>query len=304
MDFSDLKKQMEKLKETAKVQQEKENKPSNVDERFFKPKKDSAGNISCVIRFLPQLDFSKPAYAEKRGHYIKINDKMLGFNCPEDIEKDSCPSCAKAKPFWSEYWAARNAHGKDHPSCKAALKNANIWTHNTQTVTNILVVQNPADPETEGKVFLYNMPKVVLEKYKQKLFPKDEMDEMVIIYHPIEGRNFKLDAYTKKPTSDTEFTDYDKSYFYDRQTSISSDEQVIMKVLNETYDIEKYLNETKPNIEEVKKKFSDFQKFLGVSNIKEKKEESKPQVNEEVVDDSLDEVEEVSMDDIDSLFGD
>jgi len=71
LDLKTLKSQMGKLGEVAKEIKEKESAIYNVDERFFKPTKDKLGNISCIIRFLPQLDFSKSPYIEKFGHYMK-----------------------------------------------------------------------------------------------------------------------------------------------------------------------------------------------------------------------------------------
>lgn len=306
MDFKDLKSKMEELKKTAKKIQEDENKSSNVDERFFKIKLDAAGNGSCLIRFLPQLDFSKAPYVKKTSHFIKASNKTLGFACPEYIEKGSCPACIEAKPYWDEYWAIRNAHGKDHPGCKEALKHANVYTANTQIITNILVIKNSADPETEGKVFLYSMPKTVFDKFKRKVMPSDELDEQVIVYDPLEGRNFKLSVFTKEINESTKMPDYSGSEFQDKTTAISDNEDIIMKVLNETYDLDKYLEESKPNIDDIKKKFAEFQKFLGKgSTIKEEKKFVKEENTNTQDDDfskEIDEVEEISMDEIDDLF--
>lgn len=315
MNLDQLKKQREKLAGVAKKLKDKESKSSNVDERFFRPKKDSAGNISCIIRFLPQIDFDKTPYVEKHGHFINASGKTFGCACTEIDEKGSCPVCEKSKPYWDEYWSVRNQHGKEHPGCKEALKGANNFTRNTQTVTNILVVQNPAEPETEGKVFLYNMGKVVLSKYKQKLFPEDELDEMVLIHDPFAGRNFKLSGKTKVVDENTSFIEYDDSYFYDRETPVSEDDEKLMQILNETYDLDKFLKESKPDKEDIKKRFNEFKKFLGIKDEEQKIEErdeysveskTKDSIIVDVEDDDLEleNIEEIEDDEFDSLFDD
>lgn len=307
MNLEQLKKQREKLAGVAKKLKEKESKQSNVDERFFRPKKDSAGNISCVIRFLPQIDFDKTPYVEKHGHFINASGKTFACVCTEINEKGTCPVCKKAKPHWDDYWSVRNQHGKEHPGCKAALKEANKFSRNTQTVTNILVVQNPAEPETEGKVFLYNMGKVVLSKYKQKLFPEDELDEMVLVHDPFAGRNFKLSGKTKVVDENTSFIEYDDSYFYDRELPIDESEEKILQILNETYDLDKYLEETKPNKEDIQKRFNEFKKFLGISEVSkvDKIEDSTDSIISDIDDElDIDDVEEIADDELDELFDD
>jgi len=308
LDLKDLKSQMSKLSEGVTKLKDKEEKKYDVDERFFRPTKDSAGNISCVIRFLPQSDFSKSPYAEKWGHFIKRSGKTFGCYCLNEGNNKGteCDVCEKAKPYWDEYWTVRNQHGKEHPGCKEALKGANIYTAKPQVVTNILVVKNPADPDTEGKTFLYNMPVEVLKKYKQKLFPKDDMDETSIVYHPVEGRDFKLDAYTKVVDENTQFNEYEGSYFFDKITPISDDENKIVQIINETHDLEKYIAETIPKKEDVSKKFNEFKKFLGVKDEPVEEKRVERVVEETVEEESIEEVvEEITdIEDIDDLFKD
>jgi hypothetical protein len=308
LNFKELEKQMnEQLGKVAQEMQEKEEKPSYVDERLFKPKADSAGNVSCIIRFLPFIDFSKPPYIKKWTHYVNAGGKKFFCECLNngDNKQEECLVCKKAKPLWDEYWSIRNAHGKDHPSAKETVKKADEYTAKPQVITNILVIKNPADPETEGKVFLYSMGKTVWEKYQQKLMPKDELDERVIIYHPTQGRNFKLEGVTKE-FDGKKMPSYDNSYFYDKTTPISENEEEIMRILNETYDLQKYANETKPDKEDIEKRWKSFSKFLGESVEKTPKrvEKTDPidQTPEEIIDDEIEEIEELSSDDIDDLF--
>ena len=309
MNFKELEKQMnEQLEKVAQEMQEKEEKPSYADERIFKAKADSSGNVSCIIRFLPFIDFSKPPYVTKWMHYIKENGKFLVCECMNngDSKADKCPICRdKGLPLWDEYWVVRNAHGKDHPLTKKAAKKADNYTAKPERVTNILVVTNKAEPETEGKVFLYKMGKKIWEKYQQKLMPKDENDERVLIHNPKTGRNFKLDGVTKE-FDDKKMPTYDNSYFYDKTTPISENEEEIMRILNETYDLQKYANETKPDKEDIEKRWKSFSKFLGesVEETPKRVEKSNPidQTPEEIIDDEIEEIEELSSDDIDDLF--
>jgi len=301
MDFSDLKKQMEKLKETAKDLKSPADKEYAVDERIWKPTFDSAGNCSCVIRFLPQLDFSKPPYELKAGHYVKAGGKLFVSGCTEPEEKESCDVCKESNSNWPIYNACKDAHGKESRGCKAALEEVNKYKNNVQPVTNIQVIQNSLKPEEEGKVFIYKMPKFVFSKYIQKVSPTDKDDDPIIVYHPLEGRNFKLKATTKN-----KIPRYEESEFSDKTTPISPDEQIVMRVLHETHDLSKYMEGTKQKKEDINRRFAEFKKSISLSTMKEKefkKEEPKSEINEEeVINDSLDDVEEVSIDEIDSLF--
>ena len=101
------------------------------------------------------------------------------------------------------------------------------------------------------------------------------------------------------------------------EKSNESQHQILSNIIYEYFDKsfysltpqqrkEKYLEESKPNIDDIKKKFAEFQKFLGKgSAIKEEKKFVKEENANTQNDDftkEIDEVEEISMDEIDDLF--
>lgn len=258
MNFDDLKKQMEELENTVN-NIEKEKKSEGADPRFFKPTPDNLGNISCIIRFLPQKDFSKAPYVETAHHFVKILGKFLATQC---AGYGHCLVCEETQPLWTKYNAFKDANGKNCKGCKDTLDEINNWKRKVSRITNIIVVQNPNAPETEGKVFLYNMPKTVYTKYDAKVWPKDEMDERVIVFNPIEGRNFKLSAKNKKITDTLTIPDYDESYFYDKSTPIAADAENVMRILGETYDLQEYLAETPVDAFEINERLAKFKREL------------------------------------------
>ena len=304
MNFDDLKKQMDSFdfNGVAKELKEKEGKTSFNDPRFFKAKKDSSGNISCVIRFLPQKDFKKSPYIEIKEHFVKDFGKIFVDSCPNMVQADSCKCCQDVGDFWDEYNIAKESYGKDSKECKSILKKINNYKQMTRTVTNIQVIRNEIEPDTVGKVFLYNVPKSIMDKYKAKLMPEDDYDEPVIVYHPLKGREFKLSAVTEASEAFTGLK-YDKSEFYDKDKPISENKEELMRVLNECYDLDEYMKEITPDVEKVNKKFMDFKKSTPKASEKsEMKKEDFKQENLEEDSADIEEVEEISMDEIDSLF--
>jgi len=153
MSFSDLKKQSKLGSLTAKLVKEVEKisaGESVVDERFWKPEVDKVGNGFAVIRFLPapegeELPWSKVwshAFQGPGGWYIENSLTTLNQKDP-------------VSDYNRELWNSGN--DKDKETVRKQKRKLSYYS-------NIYVVKDPANPQNEGKVFLYKFGKKIFDK--------------------------------------------------------------------------------------------------------------------------------------------
>ena len=183
MSFSDLKKQSKLGSLTAKLVKEVEkmnNSASSGDDRVWKLECDKSGNGYAVIRFLPapngeDLPFVKlysHAFQGSGGWYIENSLTTLGQKDP-------------VSELNSELWNNGTDAGKE-----LARKQKRKLTY----VSNIYVVKDPANPDNEGKVFLYKYGKKIFDKLTAAMQPEFEDEEAIDPFDFWQGANFKLKA--------------------------------------------------------------------------------------------------------------
>ena len=183
MSFADLKKQSKLGSLTAKLVKEVEkmnNTNGNNDDRLWKLECDKSGNGYAVIRFLPapdgeDLPFVKlysHAFQGPGGWYIENSLTTLGQKDP-------------VSEFNTTLWNNGTDAGKD-----AARKQKRKLTY----ISNIYVVKDPANPENEGKTFLYKYGKKIFDKLTAAMQPEFEDEEAIDPFDFWQGANFKLKA--------------------------------------------------------------------------------------------------------------
>ena len=183
MSFANLKKQSKLGSLTAKLVKEVEKLNTNGasgDDRLWKLEVDKSGNGYAVIRFLPapdgeDLPFVKlysHAFQGPGGWYIENSLTTLGSKDP-------------VSEYNSQLWNNGTDAGKD-----AARKQKRKLTY----ISNIYVVKDPANPENEGKVFLYKYGKKIFDKLTAAMQPEFEDEEAIDPFDFWQGANFKLKA--------------------------------------------------------------------------------------------------------------
>ena len=183
MSFADLKKQSKLGSLTAKLVKEVEKLNTNGasgDDRLWKLEVDKSGNGYAVIRFLPapdgeDLPFVKlysHAFQGPGGWYIENSLTTLGQKDP-------------VSEYNSQLWNNGTDAGKE-----AARKQKRKLTY----ISNIYVVKDPANPENEGKVFLYKYGKKIFDKLTAAMQPEFEDEEAIDPFDFWQGANFKLKA--------------------------------------------------------------------------------------------------------------
>jgi len=183
MSFKDLKKQSKLGSLTAKLVKEVEkmnNNGASGDERTWKLDVDKSGNGYAVIRFLPapeneDLPFVKlysHAFQGPGGWYIENSLTSLGRKDP-------------VSEYNTQLWNNGTDAGKE-----TARKQKRKLTY----MSNIYVVKDPANPENEGKVFLFKYGKKIFDKLTAAMQPEFEDEEAIDPFDFWQGANFKLKA--------------------------------------------------------------------------------------------------------------
>jgi hypothetical protein len=208
MSFASLKKQSKLGSLTQKLVKEVEKMNNNGgqgDDRLWKLEVDKSGNGYAVIRFLPapdgeDLPFVKlysHAFQGPGGWYIENSLTTLGQKDPVSEHN-------------SELWNNGTDAGKD-----TARKQKRKLTY----ISNIYVVKDPANPENEGKVFLYKYGKKIFDKLTAAMQPEFEDEEAIDPFDFWQGANFKL-----KAKNVAGYRNYDSSEFASTSALLDDDE--------------------------------------------------------------------------------
>ena len=224
MSFANLKKQSKLGSLTQKLvtQVEKMNKSAGSgDDRLWKPEVDKAGNGYAVIRFLPppngeDMPFAKVyshAFQGPGGWYIENSLTTIG-------QKD--PVSEHNSLLWN--------NGTD-----AGKEQARKQKRKLSYVSNIYVVKDPANPQNEGKVFLYKYGKKIFDKIMAAMQPEFEDETPINPFDFWQGANFKL-----KIKRVAGYWNYDSSEFAIQGPLLDEDEEM-EAIWNKEYSLAEFL---------------------------------------------------------------
>lgn len=247
--FADLKKNrkssFEKLTQKVNQVANPSEKKGYGDDRFWSPTVDKAGNGYAVIRFLP---------TPKNEDYPWVSYFDHGFQGPTGL------------------WYIENSLttiGKEDPVGKVNSKlwNSGIESHKDQArkqkrrlhyVSNIYVVSDAANPDNEGKVFLFKYGKKIFDKINEAMNPQFEDEAPVNPFDFWEGANFKL-----KIRNVEGYRNYDKSEF-DSSSPLFKDDAEMEKVYESLHSLKAFLDlENFKSYDELQAKLN---KVLGIED--------------------------------------
>lgn len=203
------------------------------DPRFWQPEVDKAGNGFAVIRF---LDAPKVDGADADPFVVMYSHSFKGPTGQWYIE-NSRTTIGQDDPvseFNSKLWATGTDENK---------KRAQNQARRTSFISNILVVNDPAHPENNGKVFLYSYGKKIMNKIKDKAGLADAeagadskfKDPDVVEFNPFnfwEGADFKLTI--RKVEG---YRNYDKSEFKEQSALFGGDDSKIEELWKNLYSL-------------------------------------------------------------------
>ena len=181
MSFANLKKQSSLGSLTAKLVKEVEkqnNTGGGGDDRLWKPEMDKTGNGYAVIRFLPAPDGEDLPWVKLYSH---------AFQGPGGWYIENSLTTTGGKDPVSEYnrelWNSGIDADKD--TVRKQKRKLSFYA-------NIYVVQDKANPQNEGKVFLYKFGKKIFDKIMEAMQPEYEDETAINPFDFWQGANFKL----------------------------------------------------------------------------------------------------------------
>ena len=232
MSFANLKKQSGNLDKLAKALEQLNSAESpKKEDNFWKPEVDKAGNGYAVIRFLPA-----PSVDGDEGlPWVKVFDH--GFQGPGGWYIENSLTTLGQKDPVSEYNSQLWNSG-----IEANKEIARKQKRRLSYIANIYVVEDPKNPENEGKVFLYKFGKKIFDKINEAMNPQFEDEKAFNPFDLWGGADFKL-----KIRNVEGYRNYDKSEFASTGT------------LGDLYD---------DKLEAIWKKEYSLKEFLDPSNFK------------------------------------
>ena len=225
MAFADLKKQSKLGSLTAKLVKEVEKMNTNSgssDDRLWKLDVDKSGNGYAVIRFLPAPESEDLPFVKIYSHAFQGTGGWLIDNCLTTLNQ-KCPVCEHNSGLWNNGTDA----GKE-----IARKQKRKLTY----VSNIYVVKDPANPENEGKVFLFKYGKKIFDKISEAMQPEFEDETPIDPFDFWQGANFKL-----KAKNVAGYRNYDSSEFAS-QGALLDDDDALEAIWKKQYSLAEFLS--------------------------------------------------------------
>ena len=224
--FKDLKaNRMNNLQSLTKQVEKLSEKPSYEDERIWKCERDKTGNGYAVIRFLPAPTGEDVPWVRLWTH---------GFKGPGGwYIENSLTTPRSGYP-----------NGSDDPVSKA---NTVLWNSGIESdkniarerkrklsyYSNILVLEDSANAENEGKVFLFRYGKKIFEKIESVMNPEFKDEEPMNPFDFWSGANFKL-----KIRQVDGFANYDKSEFASPSPLYDGDDAKLENVWKQQHSLQ------------------------------------------------------------------
>jgi hypothetical protein len=251
--FADLKKSrnkdLEKLtSEISKLTDKESTKKSYEDLRFWKPVVDKAGNGMATIRFLPAPTGEDVPWVQVFSHSFQgptgkwyIENSLTTMNKKDPVSEHN-----------SVLWNSGIESNKE-----VARKQKRKLNY----IANIYVVRDPANPDNDGKVFLFKFGKKIFEKLNDLMNPEFEDETPVNPFDLWEGANFKL-----KIRKVEGYQNYDKSEF-ESPAPLSQDEDDLERIWKSQYGLNEFLSESNfKSYDELKTKLNSVLGLDGVDN--------------------------------------
>jgi len=227
MTFQNLKRnrdQISKLVQAAESAGGTVEKKNYDDDRIWKPTVDKAGNGYAVLRFLPPAEGQELPWARYWDHAFKGPTGLWYI-------ENSLTSIGQTDPVGelnSRLWNTGNESDKE----KARAQKRRL-----HYVTNVLVVQDPSNPQNEGKVYLYKFGKKIFDKIMDVMQPQFADEAAVNPFDFWDGADFKL-----KIRNVEGYRNYDKSEFSSKSSLYDGDDSRLESLYNQLYDLNEFVD--------------------------------------------------------------
>lgn len=209
------------LKNINEAIQKLQKKGFEEDTRFWQPTRDKAGNGFAIIRFLPPSPKDGEEglpFVRQFSHGFEGPGGWIIEKCPTTLDKE-CPICESNNELWNT---------KIEENQAIVRKRKRVLSY----ISNIYVVQDPANPDAQGKVFLFRYGKKIFDKLTEKMNPQFEGEVPLNPFDLLEGANFKVKV--KKVEG---YPNYDSSEFDIKSALLNGDESKLEGIWNSEYSL-------------------------------------------------------------------
>jgi len=222
--FKEMKKnRMANLESLSKQVEKLAEKPSYEDERIWKLERDKTGNGYAVIRFLPAKEGEDVPWVRIWTHGFKGPGGWYIENSLTTLGKDDPVSKANTA-LWN------SGIDSDKNIARERRRKLNYYS-------NIYVVEDAANPQNEGKVFLFRYGKKIFEKITGVMNPEFKDETPLNPFDLWEGANFKI-----KMRQLDGFPNYDKSEFTE-SCPLAGDEKKLEEIWKQQYSLNEIVEE-------------------------------------------------------------
>jgi hypothetical protein len=217
-----------------------------ADERIWTIKPDpGTGVAAALIRFLPpRTENDAPISPTIYFNFFRGPGGVYAETSPSTIGK-KCPVREATGRMW-------NSDDKDLKA-KAKTRFAN-----KKYYTNILVLDDKAEPKNNGKVFLFAFGNSIHTKLEEAVVPPYEGVPSVDPFCPWDGANFNIRVKRKGADKDAQTT-YEDSSFTTPVAMFAGDpkqDEKIKAVCDQMYDLNEFTNpENFKSYEELKERY-------------------------------------------------
>jgi len=203
-------------------------KKSFIDDRYWKLSTDENGSGGAIIKLL--IDKEQVAFTKVYKHAIQSYD---GVNKKKRWYINTSPSTVGLPCPASEIWAMIKAENNEQ-----SKEELGSFRRQIKFVTNIKVIKDPANPENEGKIFLWEFGKKIKDKFDSALKPSETERQMgeepKQLYDPTQNWVVKV----KQKKGEGGFPNYDDTTVDMYPEALYKDREEIKKdILEKTYTL-------------------------------------------------------------------
>jgi len=239
--FSSLRNARKSALDKLNAEIAKESQKGSSDDRYWKLTVDPKTKVGyAVIRFLPAPQGEDVPWVRIWTHGFKLNGSWYIENCPTTLGGRPCPVCKENNKLWNSGVDADKEVARDR---KRKLN----------FVSNILVVEDKAHPENNGKTFLFRYGPKIHDKIKDVAKPQYPDADPNDPFDLWEGQNFKL-----KSQLSAGYQNYDKSEFDDQCKAPYGDssEEALEQLWGKEYPLQPLVAEEQfKNFDDLEKRF-------------------------------------------------
>jgi hypothetical protein len=221
--FNDFKKKSKSsISDLTKALESLDGKKDYKDDRLWRPEPDKSGNGYAVIRFLPAPKNEELPFVKMYSHAFQGKGGWFIENCLT-TNGGKCPVCELNNELWNS-------------GIETDKNIARERKRKLTYISNILVVKDEANPQNEGKVFLFKYGVKIFDKIKEAMYPEFKDEQAIDPFNFWSGADFKL-----KIRKVAGYTNYDKSEFAASSPLFGGDDAKLEALWNKQYSLQDFV---------------------------------------------------------------